>query len=83
MANHRHLVQLLLLAVVRPADGAGPPPTGGTQDCPGTLWNDTLDSASWGGHLPGVSLTLLLTLFLTLALALTLTLTETLALTRT
>ena len=44
---------LLLLAVVRPADGAGPPPTGGTPDCPGTLWNDTLDSALWGGHLPG------------------------------
>ena len=81
MANHRHLVQLLLLAVVRPADGAGPPPTGGTQDCPGTLWNDTLYSASWRGHLPGVSL--LLTLFLILALALTLTLTVTLALPRT
>ena len=81
--DNRHVVQLLLLAVVRSADGAGPPPTGGTQDCPGTLWNDTLDSTSWGGHLPGVSLTLLLTLFLTLALALTLTLTVTLALPRT
>ena len=50
----RRLIQLLLpLAVAKQAGGAGPPPTGGTPECPGLMWPDTVDSASWGGHLPG------------------------------
>lgn len=51
MAN-RYLVQLLLLAVIRPAD-AGGPVASGTKDCPGTNWKDTLDPTVWGGHMPG------------------------------
>lgn len=51
MAN-RYLVQLLLLAVIRPADGAGGP-VDGNRDCPGVLWDNTLQSTAWGGNLPG------------------------------
>ena len=53
MASRRLIRLLLLLAVAKQAGGAGPLPTGGTPDCPGILWPDTVDSASWGGHLPG------------------------------
>lgn len=50
---NRYLVQLLLLAVIRPVYGGGKY-VEGNAECPGLDWGKTTDSiAAWGKHLPG------------------------------